>query len=75
MAGATLVKQLAGLELLLLQLLDGELELVAAWDGLVALLGADASHQVVGTLGLPIPKTLLISRRPGAMGAKEIRSK
>lgn len=67
----SLAQQLEGLELLLLH--DSELELVSAWSGM--LLGADTSHQVVESLGFLIPKTLLISQMPGAMGAEEIRSK
>lgn len=70
-----LVQKWSRLKSLLLQFLDSKLELVASLGGLVALLGVHPRHQAVGTLHLPIPKTLLILQRPVAWRAEKKRSK
>lgn len=57
-----LVHKLLGLTLLLLQLLDSELKLVASLGGLVALPGVHPCHQAVSTLHLLIPKSLVVLR-------------
>lgn len=76
MAAAALVQQLTRPVALLLQLLDGELELVAALGGgPVALLGARLRHLATGTLGLLIRTRghAHVPRQPGTTGDKHIQ--